>query len=315
MRPLIAALVTLSAVRLFAGSVEGKVTIGETPAPGCTVTIRRDFVPDRSATTDEDGSYAFRDLPPGNYTLSFELSTFDPVEKEITIGSDRTLVSTPMTVSSVGPIHGCSACSEEAPKTQWDLASCADYRADSELMEDAERNDRTALALLQERYRTTLSWSERIRIAGALLGRIANDDAIWKELATPAEQLVRLDEAQFDACAIEHGYEPAEYRSIAWSSFDQASRDLRARPMLRRALQSSEIGLLMESIAALAAQHDDAALPQIADVLARAEAPADLAPLLADYGTQAADQLAMRYMTDAGDRERNRESQVLNAPR
>src|SRR3954468_9494571 len=50
--------------------------------PGVTVTTASPAlqVP-RSVTTDSDGAYAFPNLPPGDYTVTFELSGFSTITR------------------------------------------------------------------------------------------------------------------------------------------------------------------------------------------------------------------------------------------
>ena len=48
--------------------------------PGVSVTLSGEsIIGPRSATTDVDGSYRFQALPPGDYTIQFELSGFQTV--------------------------------------------------------------------------------------------------------------------------------------------------------------------------------------------------------------------------------------------
>ncbi len=47
--------------------------------------------PTRSTRTDAFGDYRFTSLPPGNYTLSVELSGFRPFQQQLSVNSGATL--------------------------------------------------------------------------------------------------------------------------------------------------------------------------------------------------------------------------------
>ncbi|HKO57880.1 MAG TPA: hypothetical protein VJ276_18580 [Thermoanaerobaculia bacterium] len=211
-----------------------------------------------------------------------------------------------ITVTCDGP-----PCTNEAPRTQWDFALCLDYELDTALIEAAERGDRSAVELLQRRHASAVSWNERARIGGALLGKVADDSAIWKELETHAESYVRFSEkdettrAKLEAFCKEHGYEdPDAYSLAAWDSFAAASRDRRARPLLLRAVESGERDVVSNGIISLAAQHDESALLAIEAAIRRSDSPVDLASLLVFYESEAVDRLALQFITDEYGRER-----------
>lgn len=56
------------------------------PVPGVVVTAASPALQGvRSGVTDTDGSYVFRTLPPGQYTITFELSNFESISREVTL--------------------------------------------------------------------------------------------------------------------------------------------------------------------------------------------------------------------------------------
>ncbi|MBV8517848.1 MAG: TonB-dependent receptor [Acidobacteria bacterium] len=108
---------TLASVALAqstTGSLVGTVTSDGNPLPGVTVTASSPSMQGtRTATTGDAGGYSFPALPPGLYTLSFELSGMQRVEKRVTIAvsqasrADVALnvasVSETLTVTSAAP--------------------------------------------------------------------------------------------------------------------------------------------------------------------------------------------------------------------
>ena len=85
---LLAGLFAGVAVAAFAqqqyGRLEGAARDAQGLAlPGVTVTLSGEaIIGSRTATTDVDGSYRFQALPPGDYTIQFELSGFQTVVYE-----------------------------------------------------------------------------------------------------------------------------------------------------------------------------------------------------------------------------------------
>jgi hypothetical protein len=62
------------------------------PVPGATVAITSPSLQgQRNTTTDQDGNYVFRALPPGQYRVEVSLSSFDTVERQVTVPLGGTL--------------------------------------------------------------------------------------------------------------------------------------------------------------------------------------------------------------------------------
>jgi hypothetical protein len=215
----------------------------------------------------------------------------------------------PVIIDDVFPDTG-PPCHEAAPETQWEYPSCADYHLDTALIDAAKSGDRSALALLEQRYPATLSWEERARIAEAILGKVAKDAEIWKEVSLHAENFVRFTEpddesrAKRDAWCAARDYDPDEYMGAALGWFIAAASDRRSRPLLVHALASKEAELRRDAVYGFAVQHDESALPLIEETLKRAESPQDAASLLFMYRSDAADRIAMQFIKDEEERAR-----------
>src|SRR6476660_8558822 len=67
-------------------SLNGQVTADGTALPGVTVTISSPALQGvRSTTTGDNGGYSFTALPPGRYSVRFELSGMAPVTKDVQV--------------------------------------------------------------------------------------------------------------------------------------------------------------------------------------------------------------------------------------
>lgn len=88
------ALLLIAAVPVFAqttASLNGTVTTDGTPLPGATVTISSPQMQGtRTAVTGDAGGYSFGAIPPGEYTVKFELSGMSTVNKRVRIGVGQT---------------------------------------------------------------------------------------------------------------------------------------------------------------------------------------------------------------------------------
>jgi hypothetical protein len=69
------------------GTLSGTITSTDgNPLPGATVSIQSPaLLGTRTAVTDSNGGYIFKALPPGVYTVTFELSGFATVQKTVTV--------------------------------------------------------------------------------------------------------------------------------------------------------------------------------------------------------------------------------------
>src|SRR5215471_5584761 len=106
------------------GSLTGTVTAGGTPMPGVTVTIESPALRGkRTQSTGAHGDYVFKFLPPGDYSVAFELSGMRTIHQKVTLElgavarSDATLepaaqevivVSAPVTEVQKTAVHETS---------------------------------------------------------------------------------------------------------------------------------------------------------------------------------------------------------------
>jgi len=191
------------------------------------------------------------------------------------------------------------------PATVWDEPSCDDEQFDAALIESAAGGDRSAVELLQRRYAAAFTHAERITVGAALLGRVRDDGAIWKELVAWAENAVEfhLDPdttaQKLAAYCEQHDCQPDDTERLSWQALDAISGDRRSRPLLLRALTAIDTDVVDRGISGLAAQNDQTSLPAIDEALRRLpEAASMLALSLVDFESDAADRIAMKYLAD-----------------
>src|SRR5882672_12552570 len=68
-------------------NLTGTVTLGGNPLPGATVTISSpNLLGTRTAVTDANGNYNFGGIPPGDYTVKFEMESMQTVTKTVRVG-------------------------------------------------------------------------------------------------------------------------------------------------------------------------------------------------------------------------------------
>src|ERR1700730_6375705 len=94
---LIPRLITFFSLSLWAGialaqgtgttsTLSGTVLTSGKPLPGVTVTITSpSLLGTRTAVTGEGGGYNFQSLPPGAYTVTFELEGLQKVVRKVTL--------------------------------------------------------------------------------------------------------------------------------------------------------------------------------------------------------------------------------------
>src|SRR5262245_3886468 len=115
--------VLLAATSLFGqattGSLTGKVTSGGNPLPGVTVTISSPSLQGtRTDVTGDAGGYLFPVLPPGNYTINFELTGMQPVRKSATVNvAQSSRADVEMNVSTVSEAITVTAATPVALET------------------------------------------------------------------------------------------------------------------------------------------------------------------------------------------------------
>lgn len=79
-------LVTTSAFAQTTASLTGTVTSDGVGLPGVTVTVSSPQMQGtRDTSTGDGGGYSFGSLPPGDYTVKFELAGLQPATKRVQI--------------------------------------------------------------------------------------------------------------------------------------------------------------------------------------------------------------------------------------
>lgn len=306
-----AVLALLLAPALSAGTVEGRVLTGQEPLPGCTITLSAGDVL-RTTTSNVNGGYAFKAIPPGRYTLTMELAAFITEIRDINATSDVTTVEDvelrlePLDeVVTTAGCDGTSYCSSSDPTTPFDRPICAEYELNDTLIESLKHGDASAIGLLQRRYETTFTYYERHRIAGALLGRVMDDREYWKELSGHAANAIRFayvdgkpSQDFLDWCQARN-VDPEDYRWMTILALQTAAGDRRARPLVLAALESSDLDVVDVAIVGVLSQRDESFLPPIEKAIERFPHQAEqLAMRLVLMRSDAADRLAMKFIPE-----------------
>jgi hypothetical protein len=198
-----------------------------------------------------------------------------------------------------------AVCSDTAPSSRWDQPACADYELHTALIESAEHGDRSALTLLRRRYDTADTYVEQHRLGRALLGKIADDRAIWSALAEEAAISVRFPRVDgefsedFETYCRERNLEPEDLWWMSADAFLAIASDRRARPLLLEVLKTGDVDMVGPAISVLAEQGDRAALPAIKAALDRLGDKAPGAAFnLALFRSADADALAFQYLDE-----------------
>lgn len=212
-------------------------------------------------------------------------------------------------------------CTDERPATRFDPPACDDLAAGRRLEQALEGGDLSLLGEVRRRYEHALTYRERHHLGRLLLDHLEDDTTIWNDLSAEAVLCLRYarDSEKLQPLARRQNAEPSR---VWWASSDALAaiaHDPRARHLLHRALASDDGALRRIAVAGFALQKDFAALPAIAAALERHGSNAGEAALgLAHYGSEEADALAMKFMSEA-QRERYRAVTVaqlrVSAPR
>jgi len=305
-------------------AVEGRVTIGGGPLPGCTVRLESPALT-RTEVSDGEGRYRFAGVAEGEYEIHFELEGgAAPEQQSVLVRGELTTVPD-QDLSFVVPEtieFTCGrACSDNPPADRFDRPLCSDYELNNALMESARQGDASSVALLRSRYATADTYSERHRLAGALLRR-GNDSEIWNELVSHAGTALRFPyvngepSPEFLQHCAERGVDPDEYRWMGQGALEVAGKDPRSRALLRGALATDDDGLVYAAVLGLAAQGDLESLPLIESAIRRfSDNSRDvLVDLLASFQSERAAAVAMKFLEGEEALVRYREARAAAAP-
>ena len=219
------------------------------------------------------------------------------------------------------PVYTCGRpCSDDPPADRFERPLCSDYQLHDALMESARRGDASSVALLRSRYATADTYSERHRLAGALL-RKGNDAAIWNELVSHAGIALRFPRVdrepspEFLQHCAERGVNPDRYWWMGHDALGVAGEDPRSRALLRKALATDDEDLVYAALIGLATQRDLESLPLIENTIRRfSDDRRDfLVDLLSLFQSEHADAVAMKFLEGEEDLVRYREARAAAA--
>src|SRR6266566_2028409 len=84
-------LTTLPAMAQTTANLTGTVTTEGAPIPGVLVTITSpNLQGSRTASTDVNGNYNFTALPPGDYSVKFEMESMQPITRAVRVSLAQT---------------------------------------------------------------------------------------------------------------------------------------------------------------------------------------------------------------------------------
>ncbi|MCU1350221.1 MAG: hypothetical protein JWO56_3251 [Acidobacteria bacterium] len=187
---------------------------------------------------------------------------------------------------------------------------CSEVDFHSVLIEAIGNGDHSAIEMLRQQRNLTANLGERLRLDAALLGRVRDDRPYFDELREHAANAVGLPEVGVDAVADaklyawcrKRGFAPLRYDLVALKALRLISSDDRARPLLDQALASGHAHVIAIAIGVLGMQHRVETLPKIEEALLRLPSEQRWWPAyrLIDFRTEAADQLALRFLDETG---------------
>ena len=113
------ALISASAFAQTTSSLTGTVTTEGTGLPGVTVTISSPQMQGtRTAVTGDGGGYSFGGIPPGDYSVRFELSGMEPVTRRVQVGVGQSgRADAAMSVASIAEAITVTAASPSVLET------------------------------------------------------------------------------------------------------------------------------------------------------------------------------------------------------
>jgi hypothetical protein len=322
---LLLSILSLPTAAVPLSTVEGRVTMGGNPLPGCEVRLESPALR-RIEVSDEKGCYRFAGVAEGEYEIHFELEfTEDPDPQSVLVRGELTTVPVHNlvvneTIQETIVVSCSSACSDSPPANRFDVPLCSDYELHDALMESARQGDASSVALLRSRYDTADTYSERHRLAGALLRR-GNDAEIWNELVSHAGIALRFPRVngepspEFLQHCAERGVDPEEYWWMGRDALGVAGEDPRSRALLRKALATDDEDLVCAALLGLATQRDLESLPLIENAIRRFSDDRQdyLVDLLSLFQSERADAVAMKFLEGEEDLVRYREARAAAA--
>src|SRR5215472_5522051 len=107
----------MAATALIASEHHGVVKANGLPVPGATVTASQPGQKALVTTTDDNGAYAFADLPDGIWTITVEMLGFAKLTREIGVMSDSPSPSWELKVQSLSDLNAALAAAKNVAPT------------------------------------------------------------------------------------------------------------------------------------------------------------------------------------------------------
>jgi len=243
------------AMPLFAenGWVTGTITVDGVPSSGCLMKLEGVEV-----ATDEGGCYFFDHVAPGPHELSFE-GELMRVTKSIKVVAGPNVIPPQEMIPEAGPLIAVNC--DDAQTSPWYLPKCSDYDLDSALIAALDHGDLSTTKLLEQRRMRVDNYSERQRIADALLQHGNKDAALWDELYADAVNCLRFDSngrassnPEYIRFCEEHGYDADEYSEVAYRALSIIREDGRAHALMLQALKAGDEVIVALAVDGLAKQ-------------------------------------------------------------
>jgi len=109
--------VSLTAAGLFAAEHHGVVKANGLPVPGATVTVSAEGQKTQVTTTDDNGAYAFADLPDGVWTVTVEMLGFAKLTREVGVANDSPSPTWELKVQSLSDLNAQLAAAKNGSET------------------------------------------------------------------------------------------------------------------------------------------------------------------------------------------------------
>ena len=292
--------------------VEGRVFFENEIIPGCNVTLSGASLKHKTVS-DVNGRYKFLAIPGGEYELTFEVPGFETETRRIVVDDAVEALDAEIRIAGETTVTSCwgmPPCSETAPETAFELPACADYELNTSLIQSIQGGDRSAINLLRQRYKTTISHVERHRMASSLLTRVPDDREYWNELAEKAADAIRfafVDDQpteDFLAWCASRRFDPLAYRWMTIDALKTIAADRRAHALLVKALESHDRAVFESVFRTITFDRDETLLPAIEKNLGRfPEHMGDDAFWLLEFASEAADRVAMKFLSEERQKE------------
>src|SRR5215469_9520915 len=107
----------LAVSALLASEHHGVVKANGMPIPGATITASEAGQKTQVTTTDDNGAYAFADLPEGIWTITVEMLGFAKLTREIGVASDSPSPTWELKVQSLSDLNAALAAAKNVAPT------------------------------------------------------------------------------------------------------------------------------------------------------------------------------------------------------